>query len=217
MNWLDKVERKVRWFAIPNLMFLLSGMMLAVFLLGYALPDEPVLSYLYLDWDLIRAGEFWRIISFIILPPDSSPFFILFSLYLYCLIGNSLEREWGTCKFTLFYFTGTVGTILGSLFTGYATNQYINLSLFLAFAAIYPNYSIMLFFFIPVKVKYLAVLDVLLYLYLLTIVDWPQKIAILLSLVNVLLFFSSDLWHNFKNYWSYRKTRRTFRDAMRRH
>ena len=57
MNWLDKVEREVRWFAIPNLMFLLSGMMLAVFLLGYALPDEPVLSYLYLDWDLIRAGR----------------------------------------------------------------------------------------------------------------------------------------------------------------
>lgn len=215
MNWLDKVERKVRWFAIPNLMFLLSGMMLAVFLLGYALPDVPVLSYLYLDWDLIRAGEFWRIISFIILPPDSSPFFIFFSLYLYCLIGNSLEREWGTCKFTLFYFTGIVGTILGSLFTGYATNQYINLSLFLAFAAIYPNYSIMLFFFIPVKVKYLAVLDVLLYLYLLIVVGWPQKIAILLSLVNVLLFFSGDLWQNFKNYWSYRKTRRTFRDTMR--
>ena len=80
MNWLDKVERKVRWFAIPNLMFLLSGMMLAVFLLGYALPDESVLSYLYLDWDLIRAGEFWRIISFIIF----CSFLLLFLSYPSC-------------------------------------------------------------------------------------------------------------------------------------
>ena len=215
LNWLDKVERKMRWFSIPNLMFLLSGMMLAVFLLEYAFPDESVAAYLYLNWDLIRAGEFWRILSFIILPPDSSAFFILFSLYLYCLIGNSLENQWGTCKFTLFYFTGIIGTIIGSLFTGYATNQYINLSLFLAFAAIYPNYTIMLFFVVPIKVKYLAVLDILLYIYLLTVVDWPQKIAILLSLANVLLFFSSDLWHNFKNYWSYRKTRRNFRENMR--
>lgn len=205
----------MRWFAVPNLMFLLSGMMLAVFLLGYALPEEPVLSYLYLDWELIRAGEFWRIISFMILPPASSPFFILFSLYFYCLIGNGLEREWGACKFTLFYFTGMVGTILGSLFTGFATNQYINLSLFLAFAAVYPNYTIMLFFVVPVKVKYLAVLDILLYIYLIITAGWPQKVAILLSLFNVLLFFSSDLRDHFKSFQSYRKTRRNFWKNMR--
>ena len=88
MNVLDKIERKTRWLAIPNLMFLLSGMMLATYLLQFALPEENIYSYLYLNWDLIRAGEVWRVLSFLILPPMSSPIFILFSLYFYCLIGN---------------------------------------------------------------------------------------------------------------------------------
>ena len=156
MNWLDKVERKMRWFAVPNLMMLLSGLMLAVFLLELALPEEAVSQYLWLDWNAVRAGQLWRVLSFLILPPAASPFFLLFSLYFFCLMGNGLESQWGASKFTLFYTVGALGTIIGSLFTGFATNQYLNLSLFLAFAAIYPNYTVMVFFILPVKVKYLA-------------------------------------------------------------
>ena len=150
----------MRWFAVPNLMMLLSGLMLAVFLLEIALPEEAVSQYLWLDWNAVRAGQIWRVLSFLILPPAASPFFLLFSLYFFCLMGNGLESQWGTSKFTLFYTVGALGTIIGSLFTGFATNQYLNLSLFLAFAAIYPNYTVMVFFILPVKVKYLALLDV---------------------------------------------------------
>ena len=69
MNWLDKVERKMRWFAVPNLMMLLSGLMLAVFLLEIALPEEAVSQYLWLDWNAVRSGQIWRVLSFLILPP----------------------------------------------------------------------------------------------------------------------------------------------------
>lgn len=215
MNWLDKVERKMRWFAVPNLMMLLSGLMLAVFLLEIALPEEAVSQYLWLDWNAVRAGQIWRVLSFLILPPASSPFFLLFSLYFFCLMGNGLESQWGTSKFTLFYTMGALGTIIGSLFTGFATNQYLNLSLFLAFAAIYPNYTVMVFFILPVKVKYLALLDVLLYLYLFFQIGWPERVALLLSLANVLLFFSPDIFRHIRDYFAYRKTRQNFRRNMR--
>lgn len=215
MNWLDKVERKMRWFAVPNLMMLLSGLMLAVFLLELALPEEAVSQYLWLDWNAVRAGQIWRVLSFLILPPASSPFFLLFSLYFFCLMGNGLESQWGTSKFTLFYTVGALGTIIGSLFTGFATNQYLNLSLFLAFAAIYPNYTVMVFFILPVKVKYLALLDVLLYLYLFFQIGWPERVALLLSLANVLLFFSPDIFRHIRDYFAYRKTRQNFRRNMR--
>ena len=215
MNWLDKVERKMRWFAVPNLMMLLSGLMLAVFLLELALPEEAVSQYLWLDWNAVRAGQIWRVLSFLILPPAASPFFLLFSLYFFCLMGNGLESQWGTSKFTLFYTVGALGTIIGSLFTGFATNQYLNLSLFLAFAAIYPNYTVMVFFILPVKVKYLALLDVLLYLYLFFQIGWPERVALLLSLANVLLFFSPDIFRHIRDYLAYRKTRQNFRRNMR--
>lgn len=215
MNWLDKVERKTRWFAVPNLMMLLSGLMLAVFLLELALPEEAVSQYLWLDWNAVRSGQIWRVLSFLILPPAASPFFLLFSLYFFCLMGNGLESQWGTSKFTLFYTVGALGTIIGSLFTGFATNQYLNLSLFLAFAAIYPNYTVMVFFILPVKVKYLALLDVLLYLYLFFQIGWPERVALLLSLANVLLFFSPDIFRHIRDYLAYRKTRQNFRRNMR--
>ena len=215
MNWLDKVERKMRWFAVPNLMMLLSGLMLAVFLLEIALPEEAVSQYLWLDWNAVRAGQIWRVLSFLILPPATSPFFLLFSLYFFCLMGNGLESQWGASKFTLFYTVGALGTIIGSLFTGFATNQYLNLSLFLAFAAIYPNYTAMVFFILPVKVKYLALLDVLLYLYLFFQIGWPERVALLLSLANDLLFFSPDIFRHIRDYFAYRKTRQNFRRNMR--
>lgn len=215
MNCLDKVERKMRWFAVPNLMMLLSGLMLAVFLLEIALPEEAVSQYLWLDWNAVRSGQIWRVLSFLILPPAASPFFLLFSLYFFCLMGNGLESQWGTSKFTLFYTVGALGTIIGSLFTGFATNQYLNLSLFLAFAAIYPNYTVMVFFILPVKVKYLALLDVLLYLYLFFQIGWPERVALLLSLANVLVFFSPDIFRHIRDYLAYRKTRQNFRRNMR--
>ena len=217
MNVLDKIERKTRWLAIPNLMFLLSGMMLATYLLQFALPEENIYSYLYLNWDLIRAGEVWRVLSFLILPPMSSPIFILFSLYFYCLIGNSLENEWGAFRFNVFYLFGMAGAILAALFTGgVGTNVYLNLSLFLAFAAIYPEFKVMVFFILPIKIKYLALLDLLFLLVMLVLGDWNIRISILMSFLNVLLFFGGDFLRNLKQQAGYWKTRRNFRKYNRR-
>lgn len=215
MNWLNKLNRKLGKFAIPHLMYGLSFIMLAVFVLDLLLPGLHLSSWLVFDRALLAQGQIWRLITFIFLPPDSSIVFIFFSLYFYCLIGNALEREWGSFRFNVFYLCGMIGTILGGLITGGATNVFLNFSLFLAFAALYPDFQLMLFFFIPIKIKYLAILDGLYYIAMLIFGTWPIRIAIVFSLLNVLLFFGGDFFKNIKQQAGYRKTRRNFRKYMR--
>ncbi len=215
MRWLDKAARKLRWLAIPYLMFWVSGLMMVVFVATWLFPDVQVSSLLSLNWDRILEGQIWRIVTFVFVPNDSNPFWFLIGIYFYCLIGNGLERQWGSCRFTLFYLTGVLGAILASLFTGYGTNTFLNLSLFLAFASLYPNYPVMVFFVLPVKMKYLAALDVLLLIYSFVIGSWTDRASILFSLLPILLFFGGDLLRYLREQAGYWKTRRNFRKNMR--
>lgn len=209
MTLLEKLNRKIGRFSIPRLMIGLSAIMLVVYLV--ALFEPRILTYLVLDRDLLFQGQVWRLITFLFVPPDSSPVWLLLSLYFYCLIGNTLENQWGSFRFNLFYLCGAVGAILASLITGYGTNEYLNLSLFFAFAALFPDYQILLFFFLPIKVKWLALLDGLLYVYLLIIGTWTMRAAILMSLINVILFFGGGLIRHLRQQSSYWKTRRNYR------
>jgi len=148
MNLLDKLERKFGEFAIKGLMIHIVGLNLLIFFL---LKINPMfIERLYLNRELVLKGEVWRLVSYILIPPQGSYFWILFSLYLYYLIGTGLEHEWGSFKFNIYYLTGmiaiTAATFLTSditsLFIGLAAGSYLNLSLLLAFARIYPNYQI---------------------------------------------------------------------------
>ena len=161
MKWLSQMERKFGRYAIPHLMYILSGIMLAVYLIDLFFPGTPMQSLLALDMDLVARGQIWRFLTFLFLPPSSSPLWVLLNLYFYCLLGNALEKEWGTFRLNLFYLSGILGSVLAALVTGYGVNQYLNLSLFLAFAALYPNFELLLFFAVPVKAKYLAVINLL--------------------------------------------------------
>ena len=126
------------------------------------------------------------------MPPTTSPLWILFQLYFNCLLGRGLEQQWGVFRFNLYYLCGMVGAILAALLTGYGTNNYLNLSLFFAFAAFYPDYKLLIFFILPVKIKYLAILDGVLYLLGFVFGTWASRAAILLSLVNVVIFFGGS-------------------------
>lgn len=217
MKWLNTLNRKIGRFAIPHLMIILSSVMLGVYLLDFIMPGYGISSFLYLDLNLVAQGQVWRLLTFLFLPPNTSVLWILFSLYFYCLIGNSLENEWGAFRFNVFYLFGAVGAILAALFTGgVGTNVYLNLSLFLAFAAIYPDFQVMVFFILPVKVKYLALLDILFLLVMLVLGNWNTRISILMSFLNVLLFFGGDFLRNVKQQAGYWKTRRNFRKYNRR-
>lgn len=200
------MNRKFGRFAIRNLMLIIVCGMATVFLLDLYLVSAKGISfssYLMFDRAAILRGQVWRILSFIFIPPDSSIVFIIFSLYFYWLIGSALENQWGAFRFNIFYLCGVLGTIAAGFITGYALNDYLNLSLFFAFALIYPNFRIMLFFLIPVKVKYLAFIDAAYFILMLITDSWRNKIVLLIALANVILFFGRDFIDTIKN--SYRR------------
>ena len=161
-RFLEKLERKLKWLSIPNLMLIVVGAMGVVFVMNYLIgmsAGQSIYSMLTFDKALIAKGQVWRVFTFLFLPPSGNVFFALIGLYFYWLIGSSLENEWGSFGFTVFYLLGAVGAIISGLITGYATNDYLNMSLFLAFALLNPNYTVYVFFIIPVKMKWLALID----------------------------------------------------------
>lgn len=215
MNWLDKMERKYGRFAIPNFMTTIVTGMAMVFVCNLLFPRANLISYLYFSPQLVLHGQIWRLITFIFIPPDSSLFFILFALYFYYLIGNSLEHEWGSFKFNLYYLVGILGNLVAGFITGAATNSFLNLSLFFAFAAVYPNMQVLLFFILPIKIKYLAWVDAALYLFAFIGGNLATKAAILASLINVFLFFGPNVLRQMKANYGYRKQRQAWHDANR--
>ena len=122
---------------------------------------------LSLDVGKILHGQVWRLVTFIIMPPeDSSYLFMIFTLYLYYLLGTSLERAWGAFRFNLYFFMGVLFHILAAFLIYFIfdvsfplTTYYLNMSLFFAFATIYPDMELYLFFVLPIKIKWLAIID----------------------------------------------------------
>ena len=155
-------------FGIPNLMRVIVAGTVIVYLLEMFAGSEAI-SFLAYNLEGIKRFELWRFVTFVFVPNDSSPFFLVISLYFYHWIGSTLEQRWGTARFNLYYIGGVVLTVLGvtvaSLITGLhgatiAGAYYVNLSLFLAFASLFPDVQVLLFFVIPVKMKWLAWLDI---------------------------------------------------------
>ncbi len=162
MRWLDKMERKFGKYAIPNLMYYIIILYALGFVVRVVSPELYARS-LALDAAAILRGEVWRIFTFIIQPPTGSFIFIFFSLYLYYMIGRMLEYQWGAFKFNVYFFSGLILHVVACLaiylVTGYNMSygtMYLNMSLFFAFAALFPDVQFLLFFIIPIKCKYLG-------------------------------------------------------------
>ena len=171
MNWLSKLERKFGRYAIPNLMNYIILLYGGGFILQLVNPSFYY-QYLSLNAAAILHGQVWRIVTFIIQPPSTSVIFVIFALYLYYMIGMQLERAWGAFRFNLYFFSGVlfhvIAALVAYLLTGVSLpldTWYLNMSLFFAFAALYPDVQFLLFFVIPVKVKWLALLDGVYFLY----------------------------------------------------
>lgn len=201
-------------FGIPNLMKVIVGGNIIVYLLAMFAGWGSV-SFLAFDLNHVLHGEIWRLITFIFYPMNSGIFFLAVSLYFYYFIGSTLEREWGTAKFNLYYLSGVVltvvSTIVASLISGYnltvAGTGYINMSMFFAFAMLYPDTQVLLFFIIPVKIKWLAWIDagffglsILSSLMRGDLVGWVTP---LIALLNFVVFF----WTAISDEIAYRRGR----------
>ena len=167
MNWIDKLERKFGRYAIRNLMYYV----IVLYALGFIVQNmapEFYTAYLALDPTAIMRGQIWRIITFVIYPPNNNIFYFLISMYLYYSIGRTLEYQWGAFRFNLYLFTGVLLHVLGAFVCQYVFGvnlgiffgtYYLNYSLFFAFAATYPDMQFLLFFIIPIKAKWLGIIN----------------------------------------------------------
>ena len=211
------LERRLRRYSIANLMkYIVIGQGI-VFLLLYIWPSlgVQVYSMISLNRAALLRGQLWRLLTFIFVPPSSSPIFLIFALYFYYMIGLGLESRWGKVRFNLYYLVGMVGAWITCLLTGYADNTFLNLSLFFGFAALYPNEEVLLMMIIPIKMKYLALIDAAIYLYSFIVGSASTRVAIVLCLLNVFLFLGGDLIHTIRRESQYWKTRYNFRKTMR--
>ena len=197
-NWLDKMERRFGRYAIRNLtMYLLAGYAIG-YLLSFTMPQ--LLTYFTLEPALILKGQVWRLLSWVIIPPNDNIIFVIFMMLLYYSLGNTLENYWGAFRYNVYIFSGILFTVIGAFivngliggvtcFGSLYSTYYINMSIFLACASIMPDYQLLLYGIIPVKMKWLAILDVVL-----LAVDAVQggliiRIVIIASLLNFIIFF----------------------------
>jgi hypothetical protein len=193
MAFLDKFERKFRNWAIPNLtLYLVLGQ--AFFYLA-ARSGKLDVTRMFLVPSLVMEGQWWRLIAFLLIPPASNIFFIFFVLYLFYLMGTALENHWGSFRYNIFLLTGYALTVAVSFLTPDwpATNTFLGGSVFLAFALLFPEFQLYLFFVLPVKIKWLAVLAWIGYGWSFISGGLSTKLMVLASIGNVLLFFGRDI------------------------
>ncbi len=214
MNWLNKLERRFGGFGIPNLMMYITSTTL-IFTLVEMFGGVPVRLWLSFSREMILRGQVWRLITFLFVDYSGSLFTLVLMLYFYYWIGCRLEYAWGVFQFTLYYLLGTIGAILGGFITGISSATYLNLSLFLAYAALFPNEEILFMMFIPLKVKYLAMLDWVIFGAAILFQPLGGKLAALLALANFFIFFWPYISGSVQNYFKYRKVRNNFRNQMR--
>ena len=217
-------------FGIPNLMrvIVIGNVAVYVLMLLTQANDANALSFLTFNLNALLHGEVWRLVTFVFVPAYSSPFALLISLYFYYWIGSTLERQWGTAKFNLYYISGTLLTVLGvvlaSLITGnpYLTaagTGYVNLSMFFAFAFLFPDTTVLLFFILPVKMKWLAYLDGALFAFdiikAIGAHSWAGVVLPIVALLNFAVFIWPEV-HYLKERAKYQNSRKTvqFRQAQ---
>lgn len=187
MKLIDKLDRLVSKFAVRDLMkYVMLGSFL-VFLVDMT-SNGLFSTFLYFNRNLILEGQVWRVLTFIFVPGSSS-FFVIISFLFYFYIGRVLEMAWGTTRFNTYYFLGVLMSVIAGFFIGVTTTYYLNMTLFLAYAATFPDSQVNLYFVLPIKVKFLGLLYGAFIVVEFISASMAYRLAIVVSLLNFLLFF----------------------------
>lgn len=185
-------------FGIPNLMRYITAANVAIWVLGAI--NRSFLGVLTFDPALILHGQIWRLVSFIFYPP-SMGLLALLAFWFYYWIGSTLEAQWGTGQFTIYYFSGVILTVLYGFIiyfiTGRSVNlgsEYIYLSMFFSFAVLYPDMQVLFMYIIPIKIKYLAIVDAVFFAYSVIANSFPVNLLPLVALINFFIFCGGELF-----------------------
>ena len=185
---IDRFCAKHPRFGVPNLALYIAIGQAVVGILSRLPPLRSLPVLLVFSRMAILHGEVWRLATFVFVPTTTNPFYLLLGCYVIYWTGQMLEREWGTSKFTLFYLCGVLWSILGGTILGLADIYYIHLSFFLVIATMYSEMQVLFMFVLPIKMKWLALLDVALIL-LQGLESGPYVILLALpSFINYFIF-----------------------------
>jgi len=187
-------------FGIPNLMIYIVIANVVIWLFGMMDTSYTIISLLSFDPAMILKGQVWRLISFMFIPNSTSILALLF-FYFYYFIGKTLEEQWGTARFNIYFFTGILLTIIYGFILYFITGisypvgaYYIYLSMFFSFATLYPDMRVLLFYVIPIKMKWLAIVDAVIFVVDIVRYPFPFNLLPLVAVLNYLIFCGDELW-----------------------
>lgn len=235
MDFMTKLERKYGKFAISNLTVIL----IVCFILGYFIQifQPSAIEIINLNPEKIMQGQVWRLLTWILMPPRSLSVWIIITLMFYFHIGRTLENVWGDFRYTLYILSGIIFTDIGvvgtylvmklcglddfaSLFALYSdtSTYYLCMSMYLAYAFMFPDRQVLLYFIIPIKIKWIGYLyiayivyDVLVFGY---IGYYPGMVTIITSVLNFILFYFLMKGKN-RLSAAHRKRKKTYKREVR--
>lgn len=193
-----------RYKGIPNLMLYIVAGTAVVYLIGQMTGNYTLYSLLCFHRESILHGQIWRLFTYPLVygTGDSNILLIAVALFCYYSLGRAMENSWGTFKFNLFYLTGMLMMdIYCLIFGGQANVTYLNLSLFLSYATLYPDAHFLLFFIIPVKAWIFALFNLVMVVLDLFAAPFPYNLFSIVSLANYFLFFGSDVLNVIPQSW----------------
>ena len=207
---------------IPNLMLYVTLGSAMVYLFSMFTKSGLLYDWLYFDRDLILRGQVWRLFSYALTFDGGNILITAIGLFCYYSLGRAIENMWGTLRFNLFYFSGILlmdiyALVVGAFLPDYSVVlsylvdiSYVNMSLFLAYATLYPDSHFLLFYIIPVKAWVFALVDLVMVVYELFAYPFPFNLFPVVALANYFLFFGKDVLNVVPMSWR-ANARRLFR------
>ncbi len=202
MRLVERFAYRHPRFGIPKLMRYLCIGNVGFWVLGVLLANSRLLSYIAFSAEDILNGQLWRLVSFLFYPITGSRLLGLLAIYFYYWMGSSLEEYWGTVQFNIYILLGWLASVLFGFAVYFITGQsvpitghYLYLAMFFAFATLFPDMQVLLFMIIPIKVKWLALLNAAYFLLeVLQFSRFPLNLLPLVAVLNYLVFFGAELW-----------------------
>ncbi|MBL8818757.1 MAG: hypothetical protein JNL58_22200 [Planctomyces sp.] len=196
LSWL---ERRFGRFAIPNVtLFIIAGQALV---LMAALRDVGILERLDGNVAAIRGGDWHRIVTFLFMPPGLHPVWAFLFWYLFYLMGSALEGYWSVFRYNMFLLIGYTANVAAGMLLpdGHLSNWFLQGTVFLAFAWLNPNFVMYIFFILPVKIKWLALLTWIGFGLTFIFGEWSARLGVAASVLNFFCFFGSDVWYRMRS------------------
>jgi hypothetical protein len=205
MTILDKLARRFGRYAIPHLTLYIISLQVVIYLLGAISGDMRIFYNAALVPALVLKGEIYRIFSFLFMPPSSvsslGAVWAFFYWYLLFLFGSAMEEQWGTFRYNVYLFIGYLATLVAVFLNPFSSamvpNDFLYLSVFLAFAHLYPDFELRIMFLFPIAVKWLALLAWLGFGFKLATAvffgEWVVALTIVAAVLNYFIFFGREI------------------------